>query len=126
MHRERKWQQTMSNSNLPIVYGVLALLSALLFASYILFAQKKNRMFLALFGCVTLSNSGYFLLAVCNSLTVAKVANGLSYFGGAFSLLLMVLIISEVCRMEKRRLLRNVLLGISICVFAIAASGDWL
>ena len=126
MHRERKWQQTMSNSNLPIVYGVLALLSALLFASYILFAQKKNRMFLALFGCVALSNSGYFLLAVCNSLTMAKVANGLSYFGGAFSLLLMVMIISEVCRMEKRRLLRNVLLGISICVFAIAASGDWL
>ena len=116
----------MSNSNLPIVYGVLALLSALLFASYILFAQKKNRMFLALFGCVALSNSGYFLLAVCNSLTMAKVANGLSYFGGAFSLLLMVMIISEVCRMEKRRLLRNVLLGISICVFAIAASGDWL
>ena len=77
----------MRNNDLSIVYGVLALLSALLFVSYLFFTRKKNRMFLALFGCVALSNSGYFLLAVCNSLTMAKVANGLSYFGGAFSLL---------------------------------------
>ena len=116
----------MGNGNLSLVYGVLALLSALLFVAYLLFAQRKNRLFLALFGCVALSNSGYFLLAICQSLTVAKLANGLSYFGGAFSILLMFLIIYEVCRMKKRPWLRNSLVVVSICVCAVASSGDWL
>ena len=116
----------MGNGSLSLVYGVLALLSALLFVAYLLFAQKKNRLFLALFGCVALSNSGYFLLAICQSLTVAKLANGLSYFGGAFSILLMFLIIYEVCRMKKRPWLRNSLVVVSICVCAVASSGDWL
>ena len=116
----------MGNGSLSLVYGVLALLSALLFVAYLLFAQRKNRLFLALFGCVALSNSGYFLLAICQSLTVAKLANGLSYFGGAFSILLMFLIIYEVCRMKKRPWLRNLLVVVSICVCAVASSGDWL
>ena len=42
----------MGNSNLSIVYGILALMSALLFVSYFLFTQRKNKLFLALFGCV--------------------------------------------------------------------------
>ncbi len=116
----------MRNSNLSAVYGILALLSALLFLAYVLFAHKKNRLFLTLFGCVMVSNSGYFLLAVCNSLTVAKLANGLSYFGGAFSVLVMLLIIYEVCRMKERKWLNRLLLGVSIAMFALAASGDWL
>ncbi len=116
----------MRNNDLSIVYGVLALLSFLLFVSYLLFARKKNRLFLALFGCVALADSGYFLMAICNSLPVARLANGLSYFGGAFSILLMFLIIYEVCRMKKRPWLRNLLVVVSICVCAVASSGDWL
>ena len=116
----------MKNSDLSIVYGILALLSILLFASYLLFAWRKNRLFLGLFGCVATANSGYFLLSVCNSLTVAKLANGLSYFGGAFALLLMLLIIYEVCRMRRRPWLRSALVGISAAAFLLAASGDWL
>lgn len=116
----------MKNSDLSIVYGILALLSILLFTNYLLFARKKNRLFLALFGCVAGANSGYFLLSVCSSLAVAKVANGLSYFGGAFAVLMMLLIIYEVCRMRRRPWLRWTLVGISVAVFLLAASGDWL
>ena len=116
----------MGTGNLSVVYGILAILSILLFIAYLLFAQKKTRLFSALFGCIAASNGGYFLLAVCNSLTVAKVANGLSYFGGAFSLLVMLLIIYEVCRMRKRPWLTWVLTCVSIAVFCLAASGDWL
>lgn len=116
----------MKNGDLSIVYGILALLSALLCITYLLFAQKKNRLFLALFGCVALSNSGYFLMAVCNSLTMAKFANGLSYFGGAFSVLVMLFIIYEVCRMRRRRWLVWCFAGISVAIFCLAASGDWL
>lgn len=116
----------MGSTNLSVVYGILALLSAILFIVYFLFEQKKNKLFLALFGCVAAANSGYFLVAVCNSLLVAKIANGVSYFGGAFSILVMLLIICDVCRMPKNRWFRGVLIGISVAAFALAASGDWL
>lgn len=116
----------MNNGVLSVVYGVAALLSVLLLLSYFLFDKKKNRMFLALFCCVAVSNCGYFLLSVCNSLTVAKLANGLSYFGGAFSMLIMLLIICDVCMIHKRRWMTGCLIGISIAFFALAASGDWL
>ena len=116
----------MGNANLSVVYGILALLSALLFVAYFLFAQNKSKLFLALFGCVSVANSGYFLMAICNSLVVAKIANGVSYFGGAFSILVMLLIVCDVCRMPKYRWFRWMLIGISIIAFALAASGDWL
>ena len=90
----------MKDGVLSIVYGVVALLSVLLLISYVLFDKKKNRRFLALFCCVAASNLGYFLLAICNSLAVAKVTNAISYFGGTFSMLVMLLIIYDVCQMR--------------------------
>ena len=116
----------MRNGILSIVYGVVALLSVLLFIAYFLYDKKKNRLFLALFGCVAISNCGYFILSICNSLAVAKLANGMSYFGGAFSILVMLLVIYDVCQMRKRPWLNWCLNGISIFFFALAASGDWL
>lgn len=116
----------MKIGELSIVYGIVALLSALLWSAYLLFDKKKNRLFVLLFGCITLSNGGYFLLSVCHSLTVAKLANGLSYFGGAFSMLVMLLIIYDVCQMKKRPWLTWCLIGISTAVFALAANCDWM
>ena len=111
---------------LSIVYGIVALLSVLILISYFLFDKQKNRRFLALFCCVATSNLGYFLLSICNSLAVAKLANAISYFGGAFSMLVMLLIIYDVCQMRKRQWLTWSLIGISVVFFALAASGDWL
>lgn len=111
---------------LSLVYGVVALLSALLLLGYFLFDKGKNPGFLALFFCVAASNGGYFLLSVCHSLTVAKLANVISYFGGAFSVLIMLNIIFGVCKIGKKPWIQWILTGISILVFAIAASGDWL
>lgn len=116
----------MHPSILSIIYGVVAVLSAILFIGYFLLAKGKNRHFLALFFCVAASNGGYFLLSICTSLTVARIANGISYFGGAFSLLVMLWILLDVCQVEKKK---HLLLGLtvgSVFVFAIAASGDWL
>ena len=116
----------MDHGILSIVYGVVALLSVLLFVVYFLYDKKKNRVFLALFGCVAISNCGYFILSICNSLAVAKLANCMSYFGGAFSMLVMLLVIYEVCQFRKRQWLTWCLTGISTAFFALAASGDWL
>lgn len=116
----------MKDGCLSIVYGVVALLSAVLCSAYFMFDKKRNPLFLALFGCVTVSNCGYFLLSICHSLTVAKLANGLSYFGGAFALLIMLLIIYNVCQLRRRKWVVWSLIGISFAFFALAASGDWL
>ena len=116
----------MNAPNLAIVYGIVALLSALLTAFYLLWDKNRNRLFLALFCCVTASNCGYFLLSVCNSLPAAKFANGLSYFGGAFSMLVMLLIIYDVCKLKRRQWMLYGAAAISFAVFALAASGDWM
>lgn len=115
----------MKTGDLTIVYGIVALLSVLLAVFYLLWDKKRDRLFLALFGCVAAVNCGYFLLSVCRSLTVARLANGLSYFGTAFSILVMLLIIYEVCQIRQRKWFKGLLVGISTAAFALAASGDW-
>ena len=116
----------MKEGVLSIIYGIVAFLSVMVLIFYFMFDQKKKPLFLALFSCVAASNSGYFLMAICNSLAVAKLANAISYFGGAFSMLVMLLIIYDVCQMRKRPWLTWLLIGISVAFFALAASGDWL
>ena len=114
----------MKTGDLTMVYGIVALLSVLLFVFHLFWDKKREQLFLMLFGCVAAVNCGYFLLSVCRSLTVAKLANGLSYFGAAFSVLVMLFIISDVCQMKKRKLFRGILVGISTAAFLLAASGD--
>jgi len=116
----------VKNGVLSIIYGVVALLSVLLFVVYFLYDKKKIRMFLALFGCVAVSNCGYFILSICKSLAVAKLANCMSYFGGAFSILVMLLVIYDVCQIRRRQWLIWCLIGLSVAAFVLAASGDWL
>ena len=119
-------ESRMGTGNLTMVYGAVAMLSVLLLIGYLLLEKKKARNFIFLISCVAIVNTGYFLLAAANSLRMAMFANGVSYFGAAYSVLAMLLIISEVCQMKKRSWLRYALIGISTAAFALAASGDWL
>ncbi len=116
----------MNTGNMTMVYGAVAVLSVLLMIGYLLIEKKKERNFIFLVSCVAIVNTGYFLLAAANSLRMAMFANGISYFGAAYSMLAMLLIISEVCQMKKRMWLRGVFIGISTAAFLLAASGDWL
>ena len=114
----------MKTGNMTYVYGAVAVLSVLLLIGYLLWEKKKERNFLFLTSCVAAVNTGYFLLASAGSLPMAMFANGVSYFGAAYSLLAMLFIISDVCQMEKRTMVRTVLIGISTAAFLLAASGD--
>lgn len=116
----------MNTGNMTMVYGAVAVLSVLLLIGYVLIEKKKERNFIFLISCVAIVNTGYFLLAAANSLRMAMFANGVSYFGAAYSMLAMLRIISEVCRMKKRKWLRCLFGGISTTAFLLAASGDWL
>ena len=116
----------MHTGNMTMVYGAVAVLSVLLLIGYLLIEKKKERNFIFLISCVAIVNTSYFLLAAANSLTMAMFANGMSYFGAAYSVLAMMFIIYDVCQMKKRSWLRYSLIGISTAAFALAASGDWL
>lgn len=116
----------MKNGNLSMVYGGIAMLSILLLIFYLIWEKKKERNFLYLISCVAAVNCGYFLLSTANTLTGAMVANGISYFGAAYSVLAMLFIIWDVCRVHQIKWLKAVLFGISTAAFALAASGDWL
>ena len=117
---------SMKTGDLTMVYGAVAVLSVLLLIGYLFFEKRKERNFVFLLSCVAIVNSGYFLLASASSLTMAMLANAVSYFGAAYSVLAMLLIICEVCQMKKRRWLRAVTIAISTAAFLLAASGDWL
>ena len=112
------------SGNLTTLYAVIAVLSILLFL-YLLLNRKKSRDFLFLGFCVAVVNSGYYLLSVATSLPFAMAANGVSYFGAAYSVLAMVFIIAEVCQMNPRRAVRSMLIAISTAAFLLAASGTW-
>ena len=116
----------MNAGNMTMVYGAVAVLSVLLLIGYLLIEKKKERNFIFLTSCVAIVNTGYFLLAAARSLPMAMFANGVSYFGAAYSVLAMLLIISEVCQMKKRRWVRILFISISTAAFLLAASGDWL
>ena len=114
----------MKTGNMTYVYGAVAVLSVLLLIGYLLWEKNKERNFILLTSCVAIVNTGYFLLAAARSLPMAMFANAISYFGAAYSMLAMLFIISDVCQMEKRTMVRTVLIGISTAAFALAASGD--
>ncbi len=116
----------MKIGTLSMVYGVVAHLSVLILLCYFVFDHKKKKRFLALFSCVAVSNCGFFLLSICKSILVAKIANAMSYYGGAFSILVMLRIICEVCQMRKQKWLNWGLFAITLAVATLAAGGDWL
>ena len=99
--------------NMAILYGCLALFSFLLLMGYLLLEKNKEIHFAILFACVTASNGGYFLQAISPSLTGALMANRLSYLGSAYSVLVMLLIILEVCQIRRAKKLSGLLVGIT-------------
>ena len=101
-------------------------MSVLILSCYFVFDHKKKKRFLVLFSCFAVSNCGFFLLSICKSILVAKIANAMSYYGGAFSILVMLRIICEVCQMRKRKWLNWGLFAITLAVATLAAGGDWL
>ena len=116
----------MHAGNLTSVYGAVAMLSVMLLLGYLLWEKSKERNFIFLTSCVAIVNTGYFLLAAARSLPMAMFANAISYFGAAYSVLAMLLIITEVCQMKPGKCLKGIFAGVSTAAFALAASGDWL
>lgn len=112
--------------NMALVYGAVALLAVLLLLGYLLWEKKKEKRFLALYACVSAVNCGYFLQAVSGTLAGAMMANRISYFGAAYSIFVMLLIIMDVCQMPRSKKVFWLLFSVSTAAFLLAASGNWL
>lgn len=113
---------------LKILYGIIAVISLILIAGYMMLIKKRNNWFVMLFVSVFIVNAGYFALSVAGSLEGALWGNRLSYFGSAFLPLCMLMIIMEVCKISRPKWLVAIACAMSLIVFLIAASGgitDW-
>ena len=110
--------------NLTFVYGAVAILSVMLVICYLLWEKKKEKNFFLLFVCVAVSNCGYFLQSVSDTLSGALWANRISYLGSAYLALLMLLIVMNVCQCKHRKWVNISLVSISTAAFLLAASAN--
>ncbi|MBE6981410.1 MAG: hypothetical protein E7437_03700 [Ruminococcaceae bacterium] len=113
-------------ADLSWLYGITAVVSALLLVSLFFIVKKKNRWYILLFVSVAVVNLGYFLLSISQTLSGALMSNRLAYFGSVFLPFAMYMIIRDVSGLPRKKWLQATLLGISILVFLIAASPGYL
>jgi len=109
-----------------LAYGIAAVLALLLVVGYCTLIRERNKWLLLLFCSVAVVNTGYFLLSVSSSLEAALMANRLSYLGSVFLPLSMLMTILHVCRLQHKKWLPYVLIGVSLLVFLVAATPGWL
>lgn len=113
------------SGNMAIVYSSIAVLSLLLLIGYLLWEKKKTKHLTMLFASVAVANIGYFLQSVSSTLNGALWANRISYLGSAYLILLMLLIIMDVCQVERKPWMKGTLIAVSTAAFLLAASGGW-
>ena len=114
------------SGNMAIAYSAIAVLSVLLLIAYLLWEKKKEKHLTLLFGCVALANCGYFLQSIATSLWGAMWGNRISYLGSAYLMLLVLLIVMDTCRIERKKPMTYGLFAVSTAAFLLAASGDWM
>lgn len=110
------------SGSISIIYGAAAALSFLLLVGCIALVRKKQLWFITLFSAVLVVNAGYTLLSVSTGLSMALWANRLSYLGSVFLPMTMLMILLNVTDTPYKKRLPGILLGISVVVFAIAAT----
>ncbi len=108
------------------VYLFVAIVAVALVVIYLLWDKKRKPKFLMLYCCVALANCGYLLLSSAGSLELALTANRISYFGCAFAVAMMLLIVIDVCAVRLHKALTVLILAVSTAAFLLAASGGWL
>lgn len=105
-----------------IIYGVAAVLSALLLIGCLFLVRKKRQWFVLLFSSVLVVNIGYTVLSVSSGLEMALWANRVSYLGSVFLPLAMLMIILNITNTRTNRWVPVSLFSLAVVVFLIAAS----
>lgn len=107
-------------------YAIMAIIAAILLIGYCVIARKKEMWLLMLSICITVVNTGYFLLSIAQTLTFAIIANDIAYFGSVFLSMCMFLTIVKLCGFEIKRGLVISLLALALAMFAVIATSSIL
>ena len=110
------------STSLSVIYGVTAVLSALLLIGCLFLVRKKRLWFVLLFSSVLVVNIGYTFLSVSSCLETALWANRVSYLGSVFLPFAMLMIIINVTNTKTKRWVPVSLFSLAVVVFLIAAS----
>ncbi len=113
-------------ANLSMVYAITAVIAIVVLICYCLFCKKKELWHLLLFSSVSVVNVGYLWLSVSDNLGSALMANRLAYLGSVFLPFSMYMIILNTVKINCKRWVIGLLLGISGVVFLVAASPGYL
>ena len=113
-------------ASMTIIYMATTFLAFLLLLGYILSIKKKEIWFYVLFASVLVVNAGYLMLSVSKTLNMALWANRISYLGSVFLPLSMLKTIQKISKLQYKKWVSGILIGISAVVFFIAASPGWL
>lgn len=114
------------SANMSAIYIATSVLSLVLLLGYCFLVKKKEAWFLVLFSAVTVVNIGYLSLSVSSSLEEALLSNRISYLGSVFLPVSMLMTILKTCKIKLKKWAVGVILGVSVVVFLIAASPDYL
>ena len=109
-------------ASLSVIYGVTAVLSALLLVGCLYLVRKNRQWFVLLFSSVLVVNIGYTFLSVSSGLEMALWANRVSYLGSVFLPLAMLMIILNITNTRTKRWVPICLFSLAVVVFLIAAS----
>ena len=108
--------------SLSVIYAVSSLLAVGILVGYACFSQKLTPWLLMLLVCVTVVNTGYFMLSVSGTLDIALWSNRISYLGSVFLPFTMLMSIQDVCKIKRPKWMIPALVGVGAIVFLIAAS----
>ncbi len=109
-------------TSMSIIYAITAAVSLLLLIVFNCIIHKKDVWYQLLFSSIFIVNLGYFTLSISQSLEEALLANRISYLGSVFLPMSMFLLILNVSKINYKKWLPILLVGISVVVFLIAAS----
>lgn len=111
---------------MSIFYGVACLLALIMLVAYFFVDKKQNKWIMCFFVSIFVCNSGYFIMSLSKSLTLALIGNAIAYLGNVFLPFFMLMLILDVCNIKHRKVLNYILFGIGIVMLFIATSGGYL
>ena len=113
---------------MSVAYGVIFALSLLLPIAYFPTVQKKQRepWLLLLFLCICVTDLGWLLLSLSQTLAAALFANKLAYLGQIFILLCMLMLISKLCDFTCPKWAVGALIGLGVLMFAAVMTTGYL
>ena len=110
------------SASVSLFYGITAILSFLLLASYLVLLKNKAFWFTLLYIAVLIVNIGYYLLSTASELGTALWANRISYFGSALLPMSILMIILTIIKQDYKKWLPISLSVLAMIVFFIAAT----